>query len=261
MLCIAVARSRWRNPQSFASLAFDKHLNRSTAMKPQFFSSLLHSRKLIVGAALLLSIILFSSIKISSSRAQQQERTDVPAGQEKVLEDRVPAHLPIKVKVKNLNSKKWVHDLEVEVTNTSTKPIYFMHLHIILPGVKGSLGHEIGFLLMYGRIQLVDYSTPIEPDDVPIQPGETHIFKIPESSANGWDYLRNKENRPEPKRVRLIFQQINFGDGTGYVDTSGAPVDIHKKINFNHSCAPPPNNFPVLSRNSRLSSYRQVFCR
>jgi hypothetical protein len=198
---------------------------------------------LIAAVALLLSIIFFSSIKISSSRAQQPG-TDVPPGQEKQLEDKTPSHLPLKVKVKNLNSKKWIHDLEVEVTNTSDKPIYFLDFHMIFPGVRGSLGYEIGFALRYGRIQLTEFTTPIEPDDVPIQPGETHIFKIPESSANGWDHLRDRENRPEPKKVRLIFQLINFGDGTGYGDAGGRYIDIHKKVNLNKQYVPPPNRSP-----------------
>jgi hypothetical protein len=217
-------------------------------MKPQFFSSLListllHSRKLIPGMALL-PFIFLCSIQIVLSRAQQQESTDVPPGQEKQLKNTVPAHLPLKVKVKNLNSKKWMHDLEVEVTNTSDKPIYFLDFHIMLPEITSPSGNNIGFALRYGRIQLVDYTTPIEPDDVPIQPGETHVFKVPESSANGWEAFKTKENKPEPKKVRLIFQQINFGDGTGYGDAGGRYIDIHKKINFNHPCAPPPNNSP-----------------
>lgn len=169
---------------------------------------------------------------------------EVPPGQEKTLEDKIPKHLPIKVKVKNLNSKRWAHDLEVEVTNTSEKPIYFLDFEIILPGVETSTGGGVGFRLKYGRKELVYFTTPLESNDVPINPGEVHVFKISKSSANGWDYLREKRHKREPKRVRLIFQLLNFGDGTGYADAGGRFVDIHKPISLNRLCAPPPHLSP-----------------
>ena len=28
----------------------------------------------------------------------------------------------------------------------------------------------------------------------------------------------------------LVFQALNFGDGTGYMDTQGTPVDKHKQV-------------------------------
>ena len=35
--------------------------------------------------------------------------------------------------------------------------------------------------------------------------------------------------KKEAKKARLVFQLLNFGDGTGFNTTSGLPVDIHKK--------------------------------
>lgn len=159
---------------------------------------------------------------------------------EKKLGIGIPRHVPLKIKVNNSNHKKWVHDLEVEVINTSEKPIYFLSLYIILPEIKGLLGSKVGFWLSYGRTELIDFATALRSDDKPIQPGEKYTFKIPESSAKGWDYLREKEGRPEPRVMKLIFQQLNFGDGTGYADSSGAPVNIHTKLNLNKTCVPPP---------------------
>lgn len=40
----------------------------------------------------------------------------------------IPVHVPLRVAVKNLSSDRWVHDIEIEVTNTSEKPIYYMHV-------------------------------------------------------------------------------------------------------------------------------------
>lgn len=202
-------------------------------MDPQKYSSQIGVfHVVVIGAVIVVLGGLFGLVEPVSSQGPAQESAQeeiemVPPGQEKKFAIGVPAHLPLKIKVKNVNSKKWVHDIEVEVTNTSDKPIYFLDFYINLPGIKGLMGSTVGFWLHYGRSQLIDFTIPVLPDDVPLRPGEKYTFKIPESSANGWDHLREKEGRPEPKVMKLIFQQINFGDGTGYSDTSGAPVNIH----------------------------------
>src|SRR5215212_7525461 len=63
--------------------------------------------------------------------------------EERELEDRIPKHLPIKVKIKkekeeafkDLKNEKWVRDFELEITNTGDKPIYFLSLLIDLPEI------------------------------------------------------------------------------------------------------------------------------
>ncbi|MGH9960972.1 MAG: hypothetical protein ACREBC_28280 [Pyrinomonadaceae bacterium] len=144
-----------------------------------------------------------------------------------------------------MNSKKWAHDLEIEVTNTSERAIYFFHFFVSLPEIKGLAGNTYAFWLHYGRGKLLDFSTPLEKDDVPLLPGEKYTFKLSEGDAKGWDYMREKEGRPEPTRIVIQFQSINFGDGTGYDDLK--PVDTRKKINSNKTWVPPPHRFPDLS--------------
>jgi hypothetical protein len=180
-------------------------------------------------AEILLLILFILCSGAESGKANQQEAPNASSITEKRIGIGVPAHLPLKVKVKNLNSKIWVHDLEVEVTNTSDKPIYFLGFYLTLPGIKGPLGSTVGFWLRYGRHELMDFSTPLNSEDIPIKPSEKYTFKIPEGSANGWDYLKEKEGRREPDILKLVFQELNFGDGTGYADTSGSVVDIHKR--------------------------------
>src|SRR6267142_246433 len=71
--------------------------------------------------------------EIASFRRQQPK-------EERELEDTIPAHVPIKVKIKaekeqafkDLSNEHWVRDLEIEVKNTGTKPIYFLHLQLHL---------------------------------------------------------------------------------------------------------------------------------
>ena len=76
-----------------------------------------------------------------------QEQTD-PTNRKKLI-NLVPQHLPLKIKIKNLESEKWVHDLEVEVTNTSDKPIYFIEFFLVMPEIKSEAGHDTEFALKW----------------------------------------------------------------------------------------------------------------
>ncbi|OLE55432.1 MAG: hypothetical protein AUG51_02945 [Acidobacteria bacterium 13_1_20CM_3_53_8] len=195
---------------------------------------------LILGIVLSACFILGRGIGIISSKAQapQQESADLPPGQQKQLENNIPRHLPIKVNVKNLNNKKWVDDLEIEVTNTSTKPIYFLLFYVAFPEVKSTSGITTAFPMMYGRIDLIDLTTALEPSDTAIQPGDTYVFKT-NKNMEDWENFIATTNNHEPKKVQLVFSNLNFGDGTGFIGTNARPVDIHRRISLNKNCAPP----------------------
>ncbi|HEU4833535.1 MAG TPA: hypothetical protein VFS90_03930 [Pyrinomonadaceae bacterium] len=176
------------------------------------------------------------------------------AARERKIGIGIPKHLPLKFEIRNLNSDRWVFDLEIDVTNTSTKPIYYLDFFITMPGYKSKItGNKLGFWFSYGRIELVDFAEPLLPDDVPIAPGEKHTFKIRETLAKGWEEQSKREGRPEPQVLDLQFQSLNFGDGTGFVSTAGQPVNVHRKSGgagaANQSARPPnpttqlPNSF------------------
>ena len=78
----------------------------------------------------------------------------------------IPKHIPIKVKVKNINNDKWAHDLEIEVTNKSDKPIYYLSL-LVIPQSDTVADENVAFWLHYGRPQLNNFSTSILSTDVP----------------------------------------------------------------------------------------------
>ena len=147
---------------------------------------------------------------------------------ERKLEDQIPKHVPIKIKIKkekeagfkDLNNERWAREFELEVTNTGTKPIYAFYL-LVVTDVRAAAGFRIVSSLLYGRNELGDIRTKAEPTDVPINPGESVSLKFHPSQLNAWDYARKKENRPLPKRLEIKFQFLSFGDGTGYVG-SGA---------------------------------------
>jgi hypothetical protein len=190
--------------------------------------------------ACLASIYLLNGT-LSPSIAQSTERE---------FENTVPKHLPIKVKikkekekaVKDLNNEDWVRDFELEVTNTGDKPIYCLSLTIGLPGVTAPNGDEMGFAFHYGRGELISIETKAGPDDVPIKPGETYVFSLSDLEVEGWERFRQRENKPDAKKLVLYFGLINFGDGTGLVGTNGmaVPHPPDAKLGPNR-CEPEPD--------------------
>jgi hypothetical protein len=64
--------------------------------------------------------------------------------EERTFEDKLPKYLPIKVRIrpekekafKNLDNDYGARDLEVEVKNTGTKPIYYMVFLVDMPELK-----------------------------------------------------------------------------------------------------------------------------
>ena len=162
--------------------------------------------------------------------AQTPPGQGVPQAQLRQLRNEIPQHLPLRVEVRNLQTDRFAHDLEIEVTNTSDKPIYYLSLILTLTGIRGpagSGGHEIGFSLAYGRRALLDLDERALPEDVPILPGESHTFTIPPLQREGWEQFAAQRGFGSvvPRRVRLRFRTLNFGDGTGFVTTGGVPSD------------------------------------
>ena len=178
--------------------------------------------------------VLRDKVHVKNSPGQSEIaafKKSLPQENERRLEDLIPKHVPIKIKIKkekeagfkDLNNEKWGWEFELEVTNTGTKPIYALDLYVVTD-VKAAAGFRIVSSLLYGRNELGDIRTKAEPTDVPIQPGESVSLKFHPSQLNAWDYARKNENRPLPKRLEIKFQFLSFGDGTGYVGSGATPL-------------------------------------
>jgi hypothetical protein len=149
---------------------------------------------------------------------------------ERELDNQIPKHLPIKVKVKkekekdfkDLSNDSWMRDVEFEVTNTGDKPIYFLDFEVVLSDVTAPDGTEIAFPLIYGRVGLGSIESKAEPDDIPIKHGETIILKPHPGNVQGWDLFRRHYNKHQPKKLRLEFVILTFGDGTGFEGIDGS---------------------------------------
>jgi hypothetical protein len=173
----------------------------------------------------LVLIVMFAALCVYmavDSTAQNQGKA------ERKIFRKLPAHLPLKVEVRNLDEDTWADDLEIEVWNTSNKPIYFLDFFVVTPEIKSESGDAYGFAFKYGRIQFVSFLEPVQPDDVPIKPGESHIFKIRPQEIEGWKKAKQAKGLADPTKLELIFGGLNYGDGTGYSFTNGTPIDVRK---------------------------------
>src|ERR1051325_1186394 len=126
-------------------------------MTPQ--TSLSPIRVIFFVSAFLVVIVGVGSVlppehaKTTPSLSQDSQASSAQSQRE--LRTGTPKHIPLKIKAKNVTNEKWANDLEIEITNTSDKPIYFLSFSLRLQGIKAPDGLEFGFWLHYGRPQLI----------------------------------------------------------------------------------------------------------
>lgn len=168
--------------------------------------------------------------------------------EERAVEDKIPKHVPIRIKIraekekafKDLNNEKWMRDFELEVTNTSGKPIYFLELWVELPEIISGSGHPVGVPLRYGRMDFIHFNTLATTNDMPIGPGTTYTFKIPEEDQSGWQAHKVRENRTDPKKIQIVFVQLAFGDGSGFNGTDAMPYPYKREQSLTGGCREGP---------------------
>lgn len=157
---------------------------------------------------------------------KRAEKVDINAMTERIIENQIPFHIPIKVEFNNLDKEPLLRNLEVKVTNIGKKPIYFLELDVNLPKNIFEDGNSLVYPLRYGRIEFIDIFEEARPEDVPIQPGESYIFKISENELNASESYMAQRNTPlaAAKLIYLFFYHLNFGDKTGFSTNTGIPL-------------------------------------
>jgi glycerophosphoryl diester phosphodiesterase len=102
-------------------------------------------------------IVLFVTLGLVQSASTQVTKRS--------LESKIPPHVPIKIKIKkekeekalDLDNKNWFRDIEIELTNSSDKPIYFLSLFVAMPDLpQDRPGVNRVFLLGYGRGDFIE---------------------------------------------------------------------------------------------------------
>jgi hypothetical protein len=182
-------------------------------------------RLLLAGAllvSLLLALAFTSSTSTSSVLAEVQQ-------EERRLDDEIPKQVPLRAKIKkekekgfkDLKNEKWARELELEVTNIGDKPVYEFFLYLVFD-VEDNSGQDKLAPVDFGRAELGDHRVRATAEDVPLKPGESCILKIHPGQLGAWEHSR--ESEPHPKKIRVVFQLLSFGDGTGYIGSDGTAV-------------------------------------
>ena len=155
--------------------------------------------------------------------ALHQQNPDKPDKRE--LKIREFKDVPLKIQeVRNVDSDAWYKDLQVEVKNIGTKPIFGILAYLEFPDHKPG-GRDVGMVLGFGDRKYWDIHMFADPGDLHLDPGQTYAFTIPPKDVRVLQ--RKVEKGPQEfKRLDFHIDVINFGDGTGFQLTT--PVDFRK---------------------------------
>ena len=183
------------------------------------FSQPIFSRR-IAFATMAMTILAMLSIwnPMTAVNSQEAEAKRVY----RVFEKAWPGDVLELTRVINLQSEKFAEDLEVEVKNISSQPIYFVGIFANLPDCKPfvAANESAGFHLFYGHPRNGGARRVAQPGDIHIMPGETAILRADQWTRSGKYFasfpLCEQKMNESGVRVNLVFQMLSFGDGTGY---------------------------------------------
>ena len=183
------------------------------------------TRRNVIGLVLIIfaSLLLFSRFGPVESAVQSVNRK---------IENKVPTHVPLNIKIKKdkeekiKSNKQWYRDFEMEITNTSERPIYYFSLFIQMPGVTDENDATMIFNVFFGRGELVDANTRPLPDDKPLLPKETYTFAIPLKNQSAWEAWQKRHNKYDVPKLEIVFNHLSFGDGTGFTSTGAVPFPV-----------------------------------
>jgi hypothetical protein len=134
--------------------------------------------------------------------------------------------------IRNLQSEQWHRDLEIEVQNNSTKPIYYLEIVLYLPEIDATeadgVPRHYAFPLTFGRKELMKRGNYAASVDAAISPGEKKVLRIPEHYWKGLEAFLSEKNIPVSriKTLRVRIYSVSFGDGTGF--KMGRPLSFNQ---------------------------------
>ncbi|HEX8398335.1 MAG TPA: hypothetical protein VF644_12965 [Pyrinomonadaceae bacterium] len=139
------------------------------------------------------------------------------------LINELPKHLPLKIEIENADKEDLLGELRIKVTNEGEKPVYYLRFFIEVADVEKTGGLNVAVNLWFGRQKLGDWDELANEKDVPLKNGESTILKVLESQVKLFNSMPERYGFLKPKKFRLIFGDLNYGDGTGYHTTGALP--------------------------------------
>ncbi len=140
--------------------------------------------------------------------------------EERVIEVLNDNHPAVKISaIRNHSKKSWLHCLEIEVTNISNKPIYFLELSLRFPDIQSN-GAPIGEGFYFGSYDGGLFGHQAKPDDPSIKPGEKHVLRFQKDRIEVYEQMTKYGHfdHSVTKRLELEIVLLSFGDGTGFMN-------------------------------------------
>ena len=135
--------------------------------------------------------------------------------------------VPLDIELKHSDSKDWLHDMEIVVTNTGEKPIYYLYINLIFDGLKStSGGYRMGVPLLFGTDRMYSTVALPEKDDPSIGSHSKISLHISKDAADAWSGSFAQGSYPRPTSLTAELGWISFGDATGF---TGGNVKYGKK--------------------------------
>jgi len=218
-------------------------------MFAKFATAISATKRLWIVLMILIALLfLMRSMSVRSSAQSPSPTSGSQSQRERVLESLIKKQLPVKVNIKkekeasfkNLNNPNWLREFELKVTNTADKPIYFLDIELISDVKIG--GQSLDFGLIYGRPELGDVISKARPDDVPIKPGESYVFKIHPGQVPVWEQKVREGTLPDATKILVAFQTLSFGDGTGFFVNEPYPPARYRREHPEIYPSPQPPN-------------------
>jgi hypothetical protein len=149
-------------------------------------------------------------------------------GQQNNITNDTPKNVPLEIEILNADSDDWLENIEVKVTNTGKKPIYFLEFGIVFDEIRSDKNFPMEIPLIYGSSRFIPLENLAQEGDVPIHSGESYTFKPRETYIRGLKKYNLKQYNSDKFKARLDFRWISFGDGTGIM-RKGVFYPVKKK--------------------------------
>lgn len=157
--------------------------------------------------------------------SQEQER------EEQRIINTIPGHVPLKVDVVNGGMKSSLEDVEIRVTNTGNRSIFFLDLDLAAAEEFAPRNRAGLWGLRFGDVGLYDFGKPIasilsdRPQTVSLRPGQSTVMEPDQRKSKRyveltWKFMEEKGYTKDSKFV-LELVLLRFEDGTGYVTRDG----------------------------------------
>jgi hypothetical protein len=172
----------------------------------------------LVFASLILAIGLVLLFKGASGPMNAQS----PSPQERQVENTIPKHVPLDVKLtkekeknwKDLKNENWARDFELEITNTGDELIYTVGIRLYFD--VSNQPQDFPFAdILYGRPEISRLGSKPTADDVPLKPGESKTLRLQPGDTKWLEWGRRQKGWRLPTKVKIKFLFLTFGNGTG----------------------------------------------